>query len=237
LFVASRCGSFVVERGRFAPSAFVQTYRCLDSKGVLGDVILANAAVCRLIEFKRVGKLTSKEKKKRRALRYGIDHYEGDEDVAELSRQVHWYVEIQQPKVIGDQVVCRACPYLDFESEPDFISINEFAGAAAEEAYQEQSDKSQRKLRDTYIKWVCETFASIEEDARADAQTAGAVIHSTGAFLVAITDEKETVWIAVPDIRYALLEKEELAETLRLRVTPDIPKHEEKISERYRMRM
>lgn len=199
----------------------------LDS--TLGDVFLANAGVCRIIEFKREGKLTKKEMKKLGALRTGIGNSEGSQIYERLSRHVHWYIEIQEPHVLGQAVVTRACPYLDFSEGPDFISIHEFAAAVAEEACQEEPDLSVRELRDKYVQWVRMQFAAIEEEDRAAATARGKRSSSSSVFLVAFNKNGEVYWLAVPSIEYTLMNQLELSQSLGLEIDLDTPHYEQKI--------
>lgn len=119
---------------------------------LLGDVLLANAAVCRLIEFKRAGKLRRKERKKLAVLQREIDSF--DVDLTNVSREVHWYIEIDEPRVLGEPLISRACPYLDFdEDDPGFISIQDFAAEVAQEACEQDADAETREIRERYVRW------------------------------------------------------------------------------------
>jgi hypothetical protein len=200
---------------------------------LLGDVLLANAGTCRLIEFKRAGKLTRKEMRKLAVLRDGLEKSGSREEAEELSRQIHWYVEIREPRVIGQAVVTRACPYLDFSDDPSFIGLNEFAFVAAEEACDEEPDLAMRENCNRYVKWVCHRFAEIEAEDRAAKGATGKRSSSSTAFIVALNEKREVYWLAVPSIEYAFMNKYELSEALGLEINPDTPRHEQKVEHGY----
>src|SRR4051794_36391557 len=101
------------------PVVSVNLLQQTPSDRLLGDVLLANAAVWRLIEFKRAGKLTRKERRKLSVLRNGVSNNNLELDLSPLSREIHWYIEIEEPKVLGKPLVSRACPYLDFDDDPE----------------------------------------------------------------------------------------------------------------------
>jgi hypothetical protein len=107
------------------PLVSVNLLQQTPSDRLLGDVLFANAAVFRLIEFKRAGELTRKERKKLAILQKGVINNNLEMDLTDLSREVHWYIEIDEPRVLGEPVISRACPYLDFDKDPEFIGIQD----------------------------------------------------------------------------------------------------------------
>ena len=215
------------------PPVSINLLQQTPSDRLLGDVLLANAAVCRLTEFKREGKLTRKELNKLNILWEGIKNSDTPEQYQRLSRQIHWYVEIQEPKILGQPVVSRACPYLDFLGSPDFISINQFAAAAAHEACQDGVRPGEGALRQRYIKWVCEQFAEIERQERADNGKRGLKTSTSSVFMVSISREAETTWMAVPSIEYAFMDHYELSRELGLQMERGIPKYKQERDRSY----
>jgi hypothetical protein len=53
--------------------------------------------------------------------------------------------------------------------------------------------------------------------------------------MVAINEKAETYWVAVPGIEYAFMQKEELAERLKLGIEPDRERYSERMSQGYKM--
>jgi hypothetical protein len=185
----------------------------------LADVLLANAGLCRLIEFKRKGKLTTKETMKLTALRDGLRTAPGYET---HSRQIHWFVQIDEPKMLGELLVTKACPYLDFSDDPEFIDINAFAQSIAQEACLETPDDELRSLRARHIRWVAKTFTNIERTAK-EAEEEKA---STGTLAIAVDENGRTSWFAVPSIEYVLMTRYELSRELGLGLGPGERKYE-----------
>lgn len=186
----------------------------------LGDVLLANADVCRLVEFKRSGKLTDKEKKKLNALRRLLRNSNSEQDFAKVSREVHWYIEIKEPRVLGHPVESCACPYIDFDDDPQFTGIQEFAGKAALEACEKNVESTTRRNRKAYLNRVFEEFGSIEKAEPYDGDE-GFQSGASGAFMVAINDKAETYWVAVPSIKHLFMTRTELVETLQQGIEPE----------------
>lgn len=73
---------------------------------LLGDVLLKFTGVVRLLEFKAEGADLSKERGKHQGLKKVIE----DRNLAEISREVHWYVET---KATENTLGLRSIPYLD----------------------------------------------------------------------------------------------------------------------------
>lgn len=104
----------------------------LDEK--LGDVLIKNARLIRLVEFKRIRNLSQKELRKRNRLARALASKPAN-DLQQVSRKVHWYV--------GSSFACRPeryhiVPYLDFADRsmsPKFNSLGEFVEAIAAQAF------------------------------------------------------------------------------------------------------
>ena len=209
------------------PLVSVNMLQQTPSDRLLGDVLLANAGVCRLMEFKRAGKLTDKERKKLATLRSGIAASgTRREEIENLSRELHWYVEIQEPRAPLYELVTKACAYLDFPDDPNFIGMNQFfAEEIADEACQEGSDLRLRETRGLYLKWICQLFASIDAKDESASGTVSKRNSSPGAFLVALNQKGEAYWLAVPSVEYVFMNSYELSEKLGF----DIPRHEQTI--------
>jgi hypothetical protein len=118
---------------------------------------------------------------------------------------------------------------LDFSASPDFISINQFAAAAAHEACLETVTPEERFLRQQYIKWVCEQFAKIEAQERAENGQKAAKIGASTVLMVSISREAETTWMAVPSIEYAFMNQYELSRELGLQMEREMPTLEQEL--------
>lgn len=176
----------------------------------LGDVLLANAGVCRLIEFKRAGKLTRKEMRKLGVLREALRQTSNPDRNGAISRRIHWYIEIEEPKTLGSPVIAQACPYLDFTESPTFVSLDQFASSAADEAFQQGMNDAARVNQLKYLKWVCRNFSEVDSQKFADERPSA----NSGAFLVAIDQKGKVSWLAVPSLGYVLMNEQELFEAL-----------------------
>lgn len=87
----------------------------------LGDVLLANAKIVRLIEFKRAKGKMAKEKAKLSLLRTALGRPE-DAHLTRISRRVHWFVSTNYEKEQTSVVV----PYLDFETSSYGVELSIF---------------------------------------------------------------------------------------------------------------
>lgn len=87
----------------------------------LGDVLIENAGVTRLIEFKREQNDSVKEETKRLMLERAL---RGNVRLQSVSREIHWYIETSE-KV--ESLVSRVVPYLDFsDSKAAATTLEQF---------------------------------------------------------------------------------------------------------------
>lgn len=87
----------------------------------LGDVLIENAGVTRLIEFKREQNDSVKEETKRLMLERALG---GNVRLQSVSREIHWYIETSE-KV--ESLVSRVVPYLDFsDSKAAATTLEQF---------------------------------------------------------------------------------------------------------------
>jgi hypothetical protein len=196
----------------------------------LADVLLANDGVCRIIEFKRAGKFSAKERWKLEALRAAIAQDEDPELTEELSRWIHWYVEIEAPTTLGEPLLSSACCYLDADDDTaDRTDIHQFAASTAEGACGEALNSDQRHNIGWYVRWISRLFGAIERRDSADRGASGLRPSRATTLLVSVHETNGVVWMAVPSIEYALMNKVELAAALKLEIGPDGPEYKQKI--------
>jgi hypothetical protein len=74
----------------------------------IGDTLLRTSAFVRILEFKRRENQSPKEVDKLKKLRLALG---GNDDMASVSRRIHWYVESYE----GSET--RILPYLDFDGD------------------------------------------------------------------------------------------------------------------------
>jgi hypothetical protein len=72
------------------PIVSINLLRQIPMDQILGDVLLANPGVCRLIEFNRHARLTKKEFRKLDALHKALDGSDRSDFARAISRSVHW---------------------------------------------------------------------------------------------------------------------------------------------------
>ncbi|WP_075255784.1 hypothetical protein [Herbaspirillum camelliae] len=84
---------------------------------MLGDALLQGSRAMRILEFKRAENSSQKEASKRRALEAILGNKQW-KPLAELSRQVHWYIESSHSVSKLDFTIC---PYLDFEHRSHLV--------------------------------------------------------------------------------------------------------------------
>ena len=102
-----------VRKGRYAPPAAVNLLQQTSYDRPLGDVMLQFPGVTRLFEFKRRSNSDrTKEFEKHQLLSAALT---GMDDMIEVSRDVHLYVETSAAE---DEYAFRVCPYLDLVGPP-----------------------------------------------------------------------------------------------------------------------
>ena len=87
----------------------------------LGDVLVANSRMIRLIEFKRAAGKIAKEKAKLRLLKTALSSPQ-DAHLCSISRKIHWFVSTNYDKEQASTVV----PYLDFDVSSTGIELSAF---------------------------------------------------------------------------------------------------------------
>src|SRR6266700_1927178 len=140
-------GSFLFEVGVHigrkteAPSALsVNLLQQTPLDQSFGDVLLANNATCRLIEFKRDDNESDKEIQKRDLLDAFFQHHEIPKYWFTLSRLVHWYASIDERHIDEGTVGTTVRPYLDFNQPGQSISLSQFAASISDDASREPNE-------------------------------------------------------------------------------------------------
>ena len=152
----------------------------------LGDVVIANARILRLVEFKREGNKDKKEKLKWKLLSDALET-EDIIDLTSISRKIHWYVNSDyRAKTIGNDSNIKICPYLDFYNSNIFINLTEFINKTAEEAYTETMSDEEMKWCKIYLEIVASIF--------------GSASGKSGCLLLTVSGSGQLTYAAVDDI-------------------------------------
>jgi hypothetical protein len=207
----------------------------------LADVLIANAAFGRLIEFKRKRNISDKELLKRKHLEDGLNAHEAGDSLSRTSHQTHWYINIDDGTKRKPRFEVTAAPYLEFPDESSYISFDDFMDKSVKGALDE-NDENNEESDDIdqvvpasfaeYLKVVREINVN-SKDKGHDAQA------SSSAFAIALTRSGNIQWFAVRDMQMmfkerAVLEKELKIERERDRESPDFTRMFEQVRGRGR---
>jgi hypothetical protein len=153
----------------------------------LGDVMVANAGVTRLIEFKRKKNDSIKEETKREVLSRALGT---DKHMLAISREIHWYIETSEAE---GAFVSTVVPYIDFMDETvPAITIERFTSSVANEAVSRVIDEAARASYAAYL-----TLVSVAH---------GGLQGSSGGLLINLSQEHGLRYVLVSDIRDLLLD-------------------------------
>ncbi len=111
---------------------------------LLGDVLLQFTGVVRLLEYKAEGANLSKERGKHVALKKVLE----DRGLAEISREVHWYVET---KATEASLNLRTLPYLDAFPKPRVPPthrLEDLVRSIADDVANQRATYSSSQIRD-----------------------------------------------------------------------------------------
>jgi hypothetical protein len=144
---------------------------------VLADVLLSNASICRLIEFKRESNKSPKEREKRQDLE---DKFKNT-GWPPISREIHWYVDFHAEP---DLLTTRVVPYLDFVQNCRHIDLEEFVKLTAEKACGQPLQKRDVINFESYVKYI------VAVRGKGDPIRSGAVFFS-------MTQQGQMRWIPV----------------------------------------
>jgi hypothetical protein len=183
----------------------------------LADVLLANSSFCLLMEFKRKRNRSDKEVKKLQTLQNGIHKSEDSQVWEDISRKLHWYVEINDGTKTKPMFEVRATPYLDFQQSSEYVSFDGFAERAAKEACEDDYEVGLAERNLKYLKFVSKINSAIGiEDAEKE----------TGAFMVSLTRDGRLQSLAVPRMEMMFSNQWELELALSIERGPDTQSQE-----------
>jgi hypothetical protein len=165
------------------------------------DVLLSNASTCRLIEFKRTANKSQKEEEKLRRLSDGLAI--SNPAYKSISREIHWYVEIDDTPAELD---VRVIPYLDFLEAGKYSNLSDFIEACAGQACGSALDDYQVRMYRNYLYYL-------DKLAGSDASASGS---GSGVLVMAITADDQLKWMAVENIKHIFMTREEFTERLKL---------------------
>lgn len=123
----------------------------LDEK--LGDVVIANSRVIRLLEFKREANHSDKERGKLKAVQEAIA-LNSQDGLEGISRNIHLYVNSDFRQRIRDRMEIGVCPYLDFLNPRSELSLIELIETTAKEAVGDPLDEETLALSRCYLRMV-----------------------------------------------------------------------------------
>jgi hypothetical protein len=173
--------------------------------GPLADVLLANAAMCRLIEFKRKANKSTKELQKRQSLEQSLLRSKNSAKALEISRRSHWLIGIDDKDISNTLFNAHAVPYIDFVRETTSFTLSAFADKTAAEACG-APDPVLAEWNQRYLRFIAKYY-------RESIATSG-----SSALLVAFSEQSQLLWIAVPDIGYLFMESQELQQSLGIEI-------------------
>ena len=153
----------------------------------LGDVVIANSHLVRLIEFKRSINKDGKEERKWKKLSTALE-VKNIAGLREISRKIHWYIDsdFRQKKIISGNFGIKVCPYLDFTNPSSQISLTDFIDVTAESANIDKPSSQEILLCRMYIEMIAGVFGD----------SSGV----SGCLLLTIDGSGQMSYIAVDDI-------------------------------------
>jgi hypothetical protein len=153
----------------------------------LGDLMVANAGVTRLIEFKRERNASEKEETKRTILSRALL---GDPHMQEISREIHWYIETSEAVT---SFVSRVVPYLDFaDPRVKATTIEQFTASVAAEAVAKEVGAETQAAYERYVNLVAVSHGGLQG--------------ASGGLIVNYSEEHGLRYVLVADIRDLLLD-------------------------------
>jgi len=160
----------------------------------LGDVLVENAGVTRLIEFKRECNESVKEETKRLMLSRALV---SAPQMQLISREIHWYIETSESAA---SMVSRVVPYLDFADEnAAATTLEQFTESSARDAVMRTIDDETHAAYKRYLKMV--------------AYSHGGLQGASGGLVVNYSKDKGIRYVALVDIRDLVLNHRLVRET------------------------
>ncbi|WP_116611929.1 hypothetical protein [Paraburkholderia unamae] len=152
----------------------------------LGDLMVANTGVTRLIEFKRERNASEKEETKRQLLSRALV---GNPHLQAISREIHWYIETSDE---ANSLVSRVVPYLDFaDTRAEATTIEHFTASSAADAVARVIDAETQAAYKQYVNLV--------------AVSQGGLQGASGGLIVNYSQKDGLRYVLVADIRDLLL--------------------------------
>ncbi len=153
----------------------------------LGDLMVSNTGVTRLLEFKRKRNDSIKEETKREVLSRALG---ADKHMLAISREIHWYIETSEEE---GAFASRVVPYLDFVDETvPATTIERFTSSVAKDAVLKVIDEATRASYEAYLALVSVSHGGLQG--------------SSGGLLINLSREQGLRYVLVPDIRDLLLD-------------------------------
>jgi len=153
----------------------------------LGDLMVANAGVTRLIEFKRERNPSEKEETKRMLLSRALTE---KPHLHPISREIHWYIETSEK---AKNLVSRVVPYLDFaDPQAPTTTIKRFTASVAADAVAKEIDAETQAAYKQYVNLVAVSHGGLQG--------------ASGGLIVNYSEEHGLRYVLVADVRDLLLD-------------------------------
>jgi hypothetical protein len=191
-----------IRHGRMPFEPFgVQLLQQTPEDRCLGDLLISQAKLVRLIEFKRKQNKSRKEREKLAVLRPALQGVENTHLVA-ISRDVHWYVETDFKIEASSTVV----PYLDLENPSGERDLNRFIEEIGEAMV--GPGMTDRQLQSLRIYMQALAVCAGESESR----------KSSGALIIATGNDGRTRYFAVSDLRELAMSPQKVFREHSLRI-------------------
>lgn len=153
----------------------------------LGDVLIENAGVTRLIEFKREQNESVKEETKRLKLSRAVVR---DPRMQSISREIHWYIETSESVA---SLVSRVVPYLDFaDDDVAATTLEQFTESSGRDAVMRTIDEETNAAYKRYLKLVAYSHGELQG--------------ASGGLVVSYSKDKGIRYVLLADIRDLLFD-------------------------------
>lgn len=192
-------------RDQSMPRTLVNLFQQTPLDQTFADVIVKNPGILLILEFKREANRSEKENAKLWMLKKGLRSKfftpSQAKELKDISRKIHWFVEI--PK--GSTSTVSVVPYLDLRTHSSRLDLADFVRSTAEEA--SASTLTEEDMR--RYEWYLEVLTTC----RGSESPTSDMSQSSGALLVLISNGR-VHYEAVNDIREVLLPKDTIIREL-----------------------
>ncbi|SEK06033.1 hypothetical protein [Paraburkholderia diazotrophica] len=153
----------------------------------LGDVLVENAGITRLIEFKREQNESVKEETKRLKLSRAL---QGDSRMQSVSREIHWYIETSESVA---NLVSRVVPYLDFaDDDATTTTLERFTESSGRDAVMRAIDDETHAAYKQYLKLVAYSHGELQG--------------ASGGLVVSYSKDEGIRYVLLSDVRDLLFD-------------------------------